>query len=42
MRRIVLLAGSSWLAVAAALSTPALGAEPVPDRGKITVKVTAI
>ena len=40
MRRIVLLAGSSWLAVAAALSTPALGAEPVPDGGKITVKVT--
>jgi hypothetical protein len=40
MRRIVLLAGSSWLAVAAALSTPVLGAEPVPDGGKITVKVT--
>ena len=40
MRKIVLLAGSSWLAVAAALSTPAAGAEPVPDGGKITVKVT--
>jgi hypothetical protein len=40
MRKIVLLAGSSWLAVAAALSTPAAGVEPVPDGGKITVKVT--
>jgi hypothetical protein len=40
MRKIVLLAGSSWLAVAAALSTPAGGAEPMPDGGKITVKVT--
>ncbi len=40
MRKFVLLAGSSWLAVAAALSTPAGGAEPMPDGGKITVKVT--
>jgi hypothetical protein len=40
MRRLVLLAGSSWLAVAAALSTPAPGAEPLPDGGKITVKIT--
>src|SRR5262245_10888314 len=40
MRKIVLLASCSWLAVAAALSTPAAGAEPVPDGGKITVKVT--
>lgn len=39
MRKIALLAGSSCLAVAAALST-ATGAEPVPDGGKITVKVT--
>jgi hypothetical protein len=37
--RFVLLAGSSCLAIAAALSTPAAGAEPVPDGGKITVKV---
>lgn len=40
MRKIVLLAGCSWLAVSAALSMPAAGAEPVPDGGKITVKVT--
>lgn len=40
MRKFVLLAGCSWLAVAAALPMPATAAEPLPDGGKITVKVT--